>query len=874
MSSEICLKQLGSNGMTDISSMINSWLEQAPVWQQEAVERLFAKGDLSDNDIDTIIDLLKHPPAQDSVKPRHFVERQISDQSPENLRLVSIGQIQGIESLSPAQPLKFGDGNLSVIYGPNGSGKSGYTRILRRVCDHPRAEQLRQNIFEATPEQRQCTVAYRLDSIEHEEIWQADAAPIEQLRAVDIFDSETGRFYLSDEVGVTYTPPGLALFAQLSNVCEQVKERLTQEKSALTSALPEILAEFANTPSASSYQSLGTLSGDDIRGLKSWTKDDESYLNKLTEQLNTEDPAQAARHHRNIKSQIDELISRIRAASESLGRKQIQDILEFKRDALAKRRIANEAAQVQSANLDGVGSETWRALWQAARDYSVRVAYRDRDFPVIDDGARCVLCQERLVPDAIKRLQDFDLLIKGELESAASDAEAAYMRALNELPECLDLPAISAVCTSANWDSTFEDWLTEFWVNARQICERLKAGQSLQNDISVALPMLHLNKLQTDSNSHEASARAFESQISEFDRDSAEALKLNLRAKQWIAEQELAIDAEIERIKGVAQYDEWIKSANSRPVSVKAGELAKISITDAYVARFNAELNKLRAGHIRVVLAKTRTRQGVAMHQLKFDEAETPGVSPLDVLSEGERRIISLAAFLADVGDKPYAAPFVFDDPISSLDQDYESAVAVRLAQLASARQVLIFTHRLSLLGAIEDAAKKMEDGWKSNHLSTFFIAAYGGTAGHPTEGGVAHENTKKANNILLEKLRKAVEAGERDGPDAYERDAKIVCVEFRELIERTVEDDLLQKIIKRHRRSVQTDNRLDALAIIKPEDCRLIDELMSRYSFFAHSQSLEAPVLIPGEDAIRKDLNQLKSWRDSFKKRRPESTG
>jgi ABC-type Mn2+/Zn2+ transport system ATPase subunit len=63
------------------------------------------------------------------------------------------------------------------------------------------------------------------------------------------------------------------------------------------------------------------------------------------------------------------------------------------------------------------------------------------------------------------------------------------------------------------------------------------------------------------------------------------------------------------------------------------------------------------------------------------------------VLSEGEYRIVSLAAFLADVGGKDFSAPFVFDDPISSLDQDFEEAVVQRLVELSQERQVIIFTH-------------------------------------------------------------------------------------------------------------------------------------------------------------------------------------
>ena len=68
---------------------------------------------------------------------------------------------------------------------------------------------------------------------------------------------------------------------------------------------------------------------------------------------------------------------------------------------------------------------------------------------------------------------------------------------------------------------------------------------------------------------------------------------------------------------------------------------------------------------------------------------------------------LSIAAFLAEVTGRSKKAPFIFDDPISSLDQNFEEAVVQRLIELSQDNQVLIFTHRLSLLSTIKHFAKK-----------------------------------------------------------------------------------------------------------------------------------------------------------------------
>ena len=214
------------------------------------------------------------------------------------------------------------------------------------------------------------------------------------------------------------------------------------------------------------------------------------------------------------------------------------------------------------------------------------------------------------------------------------------------------------------------------------------------------------------------------------------------------------------------------------------------------------------------------------------------------------------------MSEKPFSAPFFFDDPISSLDHDFEWAVACRLVELAKVRQVLVFTHRLSLYGAMEDAAKRAGDDWKKRNLTQLCIESYSGTSGHPVANAIWNSKTTAANNILLDRLSAAKKAGDADGGEAYRALAQGICSDFRKLLERTVEDDLLNEVVKRHRRSVTTDNRIGALHLIRPEDCEKIDGLMTKYSCYEHSQSQESPVFIPEEPELRSDIESLRDWR------------
>ena len=82
------------------------------------------------------------------------------------------------------------------------------------------------------------------------------------------------------------------------------------------------------------------------------------------------------------------------------------------------------------------------------------------------------------------------------------------------------------------------------------------------------------------------------------------------------------------------------------------------------------------------------------------------GHKPDDIFSEGEQRALSLADFLTEVNINPTSAAIVLDDPVTSLDHQRKRAIAERLAEEASVRQVIVFTHDLVFLTLLSDKAE------------------------------------------------------------------------------------------------------------------------------------------------------------------------
>ncbi|HEY5282899.1 MAG TPA: hypothetical protein VIM14_08930, partial [Polyangia bacterium] len=166
----------------------------------------------------------------------------------------------------------------------------------------------------------------------------------------------------------------------------------------------------------------------------------------------------------------------------------------------------------------------------------------------------------------------------------------------------------------------------------------------------------------------EAHAVALEAEAARFDADAQsqersalvlQALELDTRA--WVCEQVLAIRAEIERKSRVALLERAKRLAATTAISKKKGELAEQLVSKAFQERFLKELGRLNGQRIRVQLEKTRVFHGRALHQIHLDTKSK--VSMPEVLSEGERRLISLAWLTSNT----FSHQRQFDLPIVSL---------------------------------------------------------------------------------------------------------------------------------------------------------------------------------------------------------------
>jgi hypothetical protein len=372
-----------------------------------------------------------------------------------------------------------------------------------------------------------------------------------------------------------------------------------------------------------------------------------------------------------------------------------------------------------------------------------------------------------------------------------------------------------------------------------------------------------LKKLKEHSEKLEKRAQKYDQDAKKENRDILEKQAKELQTQEWLSEQKNLIEQEVSRLKRINALEKARRLTNPKALSDKKSALADIMISPAFIKRFKSELEVLGASRIKVKLNKTRAEYGRVYHKIHLNGCKRI-VPTADILSPGEFRIVSLAVFLADVEGQAHSTPFIFDDPITSVDQDFEEATAQRLIDLCRSRQVIVFTHRLSLLALLEDAAEKKGI---DPHVMCLRSETWG--IGEPGETPIFAKKPERALRAILdERLPKARKIFNEIGRGKYEEIAKGICSDVRILIERLIEKDLLSGVVQRFRRPVHTKDKIHNLAKINADDCRLLDDYMTEYSKYEHSQPSETPVNIPDPDKIENDLKDILAWLEEFKKR------
>jgi ABC-type dipeptide/oligopeptide/nickel transport system ATPase subunit len=523
-------------------------------------------------------------------------------------------------------------------------------------------------------------------------------------------------------------------------------------------------------------------------------------------------------------------------------------------DAAAK--LAAEVFAAQGEMLPGTGSEPWRQLLAAARDFSTQCAYPGHPFPHVD-GAQCVLCQQNLDSVAAERLRQFESFVEQEAQKRANTARQTAVAAFAPIgrvdPSVLvaDKPLLDEI--EANKTGLRDRLLGASGALAARkrglmAAEEARDFKSEATPIEAASADLRALALQLAQ-----SAEGLERLAGAEARKKSEQRLADLRSRRALGEridQVLQVAEDLMLKKALLSA---YRAADSGPVSRKMQALHAEALSAEAEAAFARECALLGVSHV-PIRSTTRMERGKAKQQVKLDTVGSEKVG--EVLSEGELRALALATFMAEVSLVPGHGAVIFDDPMSSLDHARRERVAKRLVSEARKRQVIVFTHDLAFANHLADEAAH-----QSVDATAMSVRRQKDRAGVifpelPFAGQKVPERLERIKAMATDADR-AANAGETEQSETIIRTA---YGRLRETWERGVEESVLNETVVRFRPGVSTQ-RLRAVAV---EDAHYeaIHEAMARCSHFAaHDTSSDANTATPTSDELRADIEIARTF-------------
>lgn len=638
---------------------ILEWSQDRPAWQRDALRRLVIGGELSDDDIRDLSEICKSvhglaeqqeivPLAADHVPNAATVSGQVT--------LVSIFHHHGVNALAESQTLKFGPA-LTVVYGDNAAGKTGYIRILKSACRARGTEEILGNVVSgAAPHKPVVAIKYKVGTEDNAREW-AGKGGGDSISRVSVFDTQCAAVYLTEKTDVAFRPFGLDLFDKLVKACKSVRSRLESEQRSLSSGASRVFEAQEGTAVAKLIESLSSLTKPEtVKMLALLAPSEEARLALLEKSLldlQASDPGKLARQLMLRAGRVRTLVQHLQDVETTLSADAVSAA--FKAQKEAKRKI-EEAQRLRAATfpeglLTGTGSERWTDLWESARRFSEELAYPDKLFPTVESSARCVLCQQDLDHASGRRLRRFEAFVVSTTERELREARAksaqiektftdfkttseATEEAIKEI--CIEHEALAEnIASSVAANETRRRTVAEALSSAKELPSSVPEVVSIWQEADSLAGQLEerVNTLRSSSNEEQKKSLTVEVQ--------------ELRARKLLGKHEKQVLAEIERKKKVAAYGLSLNDTRTQGITQKSAAVTKTAVSRKLKKSFQDELERLNFRHVEVELKEVGGDQGILYHKLILTRA--PGVDLPKVVSEGEQRCLSIAAFFAEL---------------------------------------------------------------------------------------------------------------------------------------------------------------------------------------------------------------------------------
>lgn len=830
-----------------IQDEIFQWVKGREAWQQELFLRAAATPELEQKDVEEVASIVLGEEVEGS-GPRVVARDDLPDAHGAEQPMVvhRLADLQNVNAITAGETLPFAPTGLNVVYGRNGAGKTGYSRVFKHAGRTLYRETVLSNVTDEDAGSPRATMTIEIGGVRRDETVALDEVAPALLARICVADAKAGERYLTHDSEVDYAPESLKSLSRLADTMRAVEAELDRRLAAVRPVEIDLAPFGADTAAARFLAGLSAADTPaDLAELASLSDEEQAERERLRRKLGEIDAQQAPQLRQAAESEARGAASLQTALAAVATKLSGEQVLAAAREAETLRATADAAAlaarRFESEPLGGVGSDPWKMLWSAAQAYALHLEDR---LPPDHDPAYCLLCMQELDAATRARLAGFDEFVKDDISARLRAAELAIATRRDDLPDLVALRATHAEVLQrlgseeGQTGAQVAGWLK----GAEAVVDRLRRGE-YEGLSGVEAPPAELEAWIAG---RRADAAAHAELERPEDQQEIRAALAELDGRQALGERLDAVLARLDGLKKVAAIEAAKARTKTGEVSRKITKFSGALVESDLQAALEVQLAALDFRGLEVE-PKARTKAGAPMMGLRFKTVD--GTPLTAVLSQGEQRRLALAAFLAEMEVLPGGSPVVFDDPVTSIDQEGRRHIARTIARLAADRQVIVFTHEMSFAHELQRQAGA------DVPLSIQHVVRIGGSAGNvrpslPWEG-LASSKRKGPLGDSLAAVREAYETGD---PDVYTGPVHEFCRMLREAFERTVEDRILAGVITRREDAVHTKRM--ARIHCTEEICAMVDRGMSENSAWVHDRPAGDGTVIPTVAELQEGLD------------------
>jgi wobble nucleotide-excising tRNase len=856
---------------------IFEWSQKQQTWVQDALRRIIVKDEILEADIAELVILCKeesYNSEEQTLKAKVLQESDLPEEGGNNaINLISLGSLQGVDRLPSDQTIKFSPSpGMTVIYGENGVGKTGYARVLKKACRSRGTDPvIKSDVFKSEIDfPASAKVNYLIDAKQPLEFtWEDGRESTPDLSNIFVFDSHTAEHYLSHDDSASFTPFGLDTLPKLVKIYDIAKNKIGDELDREQNKVDAVKRNWQYESDTEVAQYLDSLSSkskpEKLQSLADISVEKIERLEVITDALKS-DPIKKSNETKAAIQRIQAFLDNMESLDKALSNIEVSSLKAHLDKLKTTTNIAKQFSEKSLSNqLLGTGGKSWKQLWDVAKLFSENHAYKELPFPVTDN-AKCVLCQQDLDEVAQVRLKDFFSFVTNDSQKNAKDAKDNYDR----------LVVIYTTLTSLqkdykNIETDFQNIIQESQVIIKQYVDtsskRLMEIQNIcknetWNEKLSDLTVCPIEILKTYIAS--LTKRA-ETELSVNNPEECRKLKLEknqIEAKIWINGVKEDVLKQIDNLVIVAILKKC-KPKTAKFITDKNSEITRRMVTEVYCKSFKNELKNLGLVTLNVDLQETTHSKANTKFGLRLKNAKNTKV--YEIASEGEKRCISLAAFLAELSQATHKSALVFDDPVSSLDHWHRDKIAKRLAKESKNRQVIVFTHDAVFLNDL-----KTESEHLNNNTEFQFLEWNNGVPGYVQEGLPWDCKSPKDRLDRLSKLQKEIERSWNPHPS--EKNASEISKAYswlRATIERIVERVVFGDVVFRFRSYVKLKG-LETVVGFTQDECTEIQRLFQKCCDItdAHDKAQGKQASVPTPTDLATDITDTNILLSSIRER------